>query len=211
DLIPGQYEGGLKIWECSIDLVNHFLRRTELHSGSVLELGCGHGLPAVASLLKGCRPVVLSDFNEDVCGCLVLSGVTWPNIVRNCNTHSVPSSGTRCVAGDWLALSSELQRGYGSRKHFLVLNVPCFFDLILSAETLYSSESSSRLNGIINLKVCFLCCSDIICSYYFGVGGGSMDFLNLVLQHRNLKAEVIAVFEDGSSNTREIIQVSKLR
>ena len=66
DLIPGRYEGGLKIWECSIDLVNHFLRRTELHSGSVLELGCGHGLPAIAALLKGCRPVVLSDFNDDV-------------------------------------------------------------------------------------------------------------------------------------------------
>lgn len=80
DLIPGQYEGGLKIWECSIDLVNHFLRRTELHSGSVLELGCGHGLPAVASLLKGCRPVVLSDFNEDVCGCLIVVDI-FPSLI----------------------------------------------------------------------------------------------------------------------------------
>ena len=66
DLIPGQYEGGLKLWECSIDLVNYFLGRTDLHRGSVLELGCGHGLPGVAAMLKGCRPVVFSDFNDNV-------------------------------------------------------------------------------------------------------------------------------------------------
>ena len=45
--------------------------------------------------------------------------------------------------------------------------------------------------------------------YYFGVGGGSMEFMN-ALKHcgRDLDARVVAVFEDGSSNTREIIQVT---
>lgn len=66
DLIPGQYEGGLKLWECSVDLVSYYLAHAELHTGSCLELGCGQGLPGVATLLKGCNPVVFSDFNDDV-------------------------------------------------------------------------------------------------------------------------------------------------
>ena len=49
DLLPGQYEGGLKIWECSEDLVN-FLSQTRartLQGKKVLELGCGAGLPGL--------------------------------------------------------------------------------------------------------------------------------------------------------------------
>lgn len=75
DLIPGVYGGGLKVWECSLDLCRHLaseiadLRRREVvgeshgetggggaatpndcqaalgGNGKVLELGCGHGLP----------------------------------------------------------------------------------------------------------------------------------------------------------------------
>jgi hypothetical protein len=49
DLISGVYEGGLKVWECSIDLCN-YLSEDLSHGlnqvcsplgGSVLELGCG--------------------------------------------------------------------------------------------------------------------------------------------------------------------------
>jgi hypothetical protein len=71
DLIPGYYEGGLKLWECSIDLCNYLshliqINHEDVHNvlychgyrsptfhqdhvvgtgGRVLELGCGHGLP----------------------------------------------------------------------------------------------------------------------------------------------------------------------
>lgn len=50
DLISGVYEGGLKVWECSIDLCNYMAEKSS-HvldricsvpgGGSVLELGCG--------------------------------------------------------------------------------------------------------------------------------------------------------------------------
>ena len=48
DLIPGVYEGGLKVWECAFDLVV-YLANSDIHfSGkSVIELGCGAGLPAI--------------------------------------------------------------------------------------------------------------------------------------------------------------------
>lgn len=52
DLISGVYEGGLKVWECSIDLCHylseHVLSHDVIHpisslhrGGSILELGCG--------------------------------------------------------------------------------------------------------------------------------------------------------------------------
>ena len=49
DLVPGQYEGGLKIWECSEDLVSYLSLSTAevLRGKKVLELGCGAGLPGL--------------------------------------------------------------------------------------------------------------------------------------------------------------------
>jgi hypothetical protein len=47
DLIPKVYEGGLKVWECSIDLINYCVDSTNdvsIENKKVLELGCGIGL-----------------------------------------------------------------------------------------------------------------------------------------------------------------------
>jgi hypothetical protein len=80
DLIPGYYEGGLKVWECSIDLCNHLLDLIVEHQpqgygekvqndlsaalgarGSTLELGCGHALPGCTVLRELFRLRVQSD------------------------------------------------------------------------------------------------------------------------------------------------------
>ena len=42
DLVPGIYEGGLKIWECAVDLAR-LLEREDIDGKCVLELGCGAG------------------------------------------------------------------------------------------------------------------------------------------------------------------------
>lgn len=81
DLIPGVYEGGLKVWECSVDLcrflaqildevmttkssddmshdmqyVRDAVTRSIEDGGSTLELGCGHGLPACLLLRESVR------------------------------------------------------------------------------------------------------------------------------------------------------------
>lgn len=34
--------------------------------GTALELGCGHGLPGIVALSKGCSQVVFTDYNDDV-------------------------------------------------------------------------------------------------------------------------------------------------
>ncbi|KAJ3978593.1 hypothetical protein F5890DRAFT_1569609 [Lentinula detonsa] len=50
DLVPGVYEGGLKTWECSLDLVDYLhasLDDENLIGKRVLELGCGTGVPSL--------------------------------------------------------------------------------------------------------------------------------------------------------------------
>lgn len=57
DLVPGVYEGGLKIWECSRDLTEYLGERpdeySDLRRRRVLELGCGAGLPGLHCLSAG--------------------------------------------------------------------------------------------------------------------------------------------------------------
>ncbi len=58
DIIPHVYEGGYKIWECSIDLATYFVNyhKTYVVNGegkSVLELGCGQGVPGLIAQLLG--------------------------------------------------------------------------------------------------------------------------------------------------------------
>ena len=76
DLIPGVYEGGMKVWECSIDLCRflaHIIDEgldNEHHndsnivdalvrclgpSGLTMEIGCGHGLPGCLILRENIR------------------------------------------------------------------------------------------------------------------------------------------------------------
>ncbi|KAL2651231.1 hypothetical protein R1flu_019359 [Riccia fluitans] len=83
DLVPGKYEGGLKLWECTSDLINTL--RREIKDGQlsfrgkrVLELGCGHGLPGILACLKGASTVHFQDFNAEV-----LRNLTIPNVQAN--------------------------------------------------------------------------------------------------------------------------------
>lgn len=83
DLVPGKYEGGLKLWESSIDLVNTLKREIQdgqlsFRGKQVLELGCGHGLPGIFACLKGALTIHFQDFNAEVLRCL-----TIPNVNAN--------------------------------------------------------------------------------------------------------------------------------
>ncbi|KAJ1824813.1 hypothetical protein LPJ56_002786 [Coemansia sp. RSA 2599] len=84
DVIKGVYEGGLKTWECSIDLLSFLVDRQEelaaaLRGARVLEVGCGTGLPSL-HILKSMSDtyVCMQDYNRDV-----LELVTMPNVLAN--------------------------------------------------------------------------------------------------------------------------------
>ncbi|KAL5476679.1 hypothetical protein ACEPAI_2865 [Sanghuangporus weigelae] len=102
DLVPGVYEGGLKTWECSLDLVGYLsgLDLEEKVEGSVgwlrgkraIEIGCGTAIPSLYLLHvlfshpqntnsksdtnAGWTEIVLQDYNG-----LVLRLVTFPNVL----------------------------------------------------------------------------------------------------------------------------------
>ena len=52
--MSGVYEGGLKVWDCSFDLVDYIKMNRDSFAGKrVMEIGCGQGLPGVMALKEG--------------------------------------------------------------------------------------------------------------------------------------------------------------
>ncbi|KAF9116829.1 hypothetical protein BGX27_010446 [Mortierella sp. AM989] len=80
DLVKGVYEGGLKTWECALDLVAYLAEQKENYDGKkVLELGCGSALPGIYVLTQSNSVKVdLQDYNDQV-----LKLVTLPNVLLN--------------------------------------------------------------------------------------------------------------------------------
>ena len=80
----GIYEGGFKVWECTEDLIRHIKARSVegCQFGSVLDLGCGAGLLAIAAAkaFKSSK-VVYQDYNPEV-----IDAVTIPNFQANFNS-----------------------------------------------------------------------------------------------------------------------------
>lgn len=279
DLVPGKYEGGLKLWECAIDLVN--ILQGEVKDGRlsfrgkrVLELGCGHGLPGVYACLKGASLVHFQDFNVEV-----LRSLTIPNVSANLDmarsrqNHGSESGQTPTKAkqlspdvhfysGDWEDMTNllsivwsepneqaEKDTGMGDnpegdglqdsliqdssgklsssksskgivKKHSRKLSgsracekgtddagiLEGGYDIILMSETVYSMSSLHKLLALI--KKCLRPPYGVIYlagkKHYFGVGGGTRPFKNIVEEDGSMGAHLVAEFADGSSNVREI-------
>ena len=213
DLVKGKYEGGLKLWECAIDLTEYLVRERvveEMVSKSsktkpfrVLELGCGHGVPGIASLMVHKKDVTnttntilctLADYNEEV-----LKEVTIPNARLNgvCDQCTF-------LAGDWDDLIAA-----PSNKSALLLEEE--FDLILSSDTIYNVEDAKKLAKVIHH--CLKRKSDenaiaLVAAkrYYFGVGGSTATFMKFC-DDAALTCDVVKEIMDGASNVREIIRV----
>ena len=84
DIIRGVYEGGIKTWECSIDLVRYLQSiSNDIDGKRILEIGCGSALPGLFCIRVG-GVVDFQDYNESVLGL-----VTIPNIALN--TSHMPS------------------------------------------------------------------------------------------------------------------------
>ena len=195
DVIPNQYEGGLKTWECSIDLL-HFL--TEEHgpvASRVLEIGCGSGLPGIfcynqfiQSNSLADRLFVFQDFNQNV-----LETVTLPNILLNAPDANLDH--LKFIYGDWNGLIRKLPKKS--------------FDLILTSETIYRTESYEILLKIFShsLKTApeariLLAAKD----YYFGLGGSVNQFINVAVA-KGWNVQVLKHFTEGVP--RSILQLKR--
>ncbi|KAK9287994.1 hypothetical protein L1049_016439 [Liquidambar formosana] len=225
DLVPGKYEGGLKLWEGSLDLVKAI--RSEVQDGQlsftgkrVLELGCGHGLPGVFACLKGAAVIHFQDFNAEV-----LQSLTIPNVNANLIKNTQPSAtnvterntgtGTevRFFAGDWSEIHHLLPLVYDNKKDLNghpEPNPSLGYDVVLMAETVYSISTLQNLYELI-IKcmnrphgVVYMAAK----KHYFGVGGGTRRFLSVVEKDGILAANLVAEVADGSSNVREVWKLS---
>ncbi|CAN1228361.1 Histidine protein methyltransferase 1 homolog [Linum grandiflorum] len=196
DLVPGVYEGGLKLWEGSLDLVKAL--RSEIRKGElsfsrkkVLELGCGHGLPGIYACLEGAMAVHFQDFNAEVLKCL-----TIPNATTNLSSTEVNNkTKVRYFAGDWSQIHQCLPHDY---------------DVILMAETIYAVSAQPSLYELV--KKCVKRPGGVVYmsakKYYFGVGGGTRQFLSMVEKDGVMAASLVAEVADGSSNVREVWKLS---
>lgn len=212
DIIPGVYEGGLKTWECSIDLVKYLSEQPNelFENKSVVELGCGSALPGVYCLTRGAK-VDFQDYNQEI-----LSLVTIPNVLIN--TVNIPAEGdiakngtfeteiefssidpskTRFWYGDWDSLS-DLYQSQNKK-----------YDVILTSETIYSVEYHQRLYKIIKNSlnpngVVFIAAK----ANYFGCSGSLYQFLDLVEKDKAFSCEVVYTYSDFIR--REIVKLQLL-
>ncbi|XP_067142268.1 histidine protein methyltransferase 1 homolog [Centruroides vittatus] len=191
DLIPGIYEGGLKIWECTLDLINYLQENDIVKKGmNILDLGCGAGLAGIFAYLKGAN-VDFQDYNEEV-----LRHLTIKNVLLNVNEQmtEVPKL-CRFFAGDWKSIHD----------HFNKIFLECpKYDIILTSETIYNPANQQDLLQLMKTTLksngrIYLAAK----TYYFGVGGGLRQFEEEVGKEGVFTAEVCQVFNIGVQ--REII------
>lgn len=193
DLVPAAYEGGYKLWECAIDLVDHLypLRQTLFRDKSVLELGAGHALPSILAALHAPKTLHIHDYNAEV-----IRDITIPNLLAN-----VPHAEAKYFAGSWRSLPSLLDDSY---------------HVILSADTVYAPAQADAL------AVCILSVLPVdgvafiaAKTYYFGVGGGMSFFKDCVMRrakdaHVDIDIRQERELRDGTSNVREIIRIRRV-
>ncbi|XP_004296995.1 PREDICTED: histidine protein methyltransferase 1 homolog [Fragaria vesca subsp. vesca] len=222
DLVPGKYEGGLKLWEGSLDLVKAL--SSEVQNGHlsfagkrVLELGCGHGLPGIVACIEGAAAIHFQDFNAEVLQCL-----TIPNVNANVPSFQPPAlQETKCdtgmeirfFAGDWCEVHNLLPYAQNNEKDVNVSsgqNPDPHYDIILMAETVYSISTLQHLYELI--KKCITRPHGVVYlaakKHYFGVGGGTRRFLSVVEKDGVLVSSMVAEVADGSSNVREVWKLS---
>uniref|UniRef100_A0A8C2FFF6 protein-histidine N-methyltransferase n=1 Tax=Cyprinus carpio TaxID=7962 RepID=A0A8C2FFF6_CYPCA len=204
DLISGVYEGGLKIWECTYDLLEYIDDAGETFAGKrVLDLGCGAGLLGILALKRGATKVDFQDYNSTV-----IEQLTMPNVFLNCEEddeneekNSSPPSKRKALnaseklldrcgffSGDWNSFLILMQNKTPSPK----------YDIICTSETIYNTDYYSSLhnvfcdlldeNGIVYLSTK---------SHYFGVGGGLHLFEKFVEQNNVFQIRYLKDVEQG--------------
>ncbi|XP_004599229.2 histidine protein methyltransferase 1 homolog [Ochotona princeps] len=204
DLISGVYEGGLKIWECTYDLLAYFTKAKVTFAGKkVLDLGCGAGLLGITAWKRGAREVHFQDYNE-----MVIDEVTLPNVaascplqdeendteepdVQRCRNSRVAQELGKCrfFSGEWsefckLVLCSE--EGFGK------------YDLILTSETIYNPDYYRTLHQTF-LRLLGKDGRVLLASkaHYFGVGGGVHLFQRFVEERNIFETRTLEIIDEG--------------
>lgn len=202
DLISGVYEGGLKVWECTFDLLAYFAESAVQFAGAkVLDLGCGSGLLGLVALRSGAREVHFQDYNSTV-----IQEVTLPNVAANAwmqdadpgerkvlrrrGPHGAPEQGRcRFFSGEWSEFCAFVLSGEMPFEKY---------DLILTSETIYNPDYYEALHrtlqGLLARQGRVLLASK---AHYFGVGGGVHLFEKFVEERNVFETRTLKVVDEG--------------
>ncbi|KIY45988.1 hypothetical protein FISHEDRAFT_66750 [Fistulina hepatica ATCC 64428] len=180
DLVPGLYEGGLKTWECSLDLV-HYLHGLGVHpvGRRIFEIGCGTGVPSLYLLSRifcaeplpeSSTVIHLQDYNR-----AVLELVTFPNILltwymspasalyRASHAEQDENTSPHPFKPGELRISPELKKAFLASLETFRLDLRLFsgawdtfdrtrtYNIVLTSETIYQSR---YLPTLIDLLLC---------------------------------------------------------
>ena len=196
DLVPGVYEGGLKIWEGSCDLLNYLCTgKVDFNDARVLELGCGAGLPGILAMLQGASCVAFQDYNPGV-----LHLYTIPNVLANTTKKSMPS--VTFFSGDWTNLVTYINPDD---------KVTLKYDIVLTSETIYCVDSQPKLLELIkkHVKPCTGRALIAAKSHYFGVGG-SMEMFKMLVRKDGFFKYSVCMTVTQCSVPREVILLEQV-
>ncbi|KPI97687.1 Histidine protein methyltransferase 1-like [Papilio xuthus] len=194
DLIAGKYEGGLKVWECTSDIIKYLLENTDINfkGAKVLDLGCGVGILGIYALQND-SIVTFQDYNKEIIEC-----VTIPSVLLNIENEQREEVIKKCkfYSGDWASFDKKLPD-------------TAVYDIILTSETIYNEKNYEKLTNIflnrlskdgsayVAAKTC-----------YFGVGGGMRQFETHIQKTGLINSEV--AWKSTGGIQREILKIKRI-
>ena len=192
DLVPGLYEGGFRLWEGAVDLVEFLTNQNiEFENKLVLELGTGIGIPGILALKRGAK-VWFQEYNIEVLKC-----ATIPHTFMNIGNHGDVFKNAVYLSGSWFSLVPY------SKENSLK------FDIIIMAETIYEVKNYPTLLELFeNLLVPNGTIIIAAKQTYFGLSGSTKEFRNYVSKNGTFQCETVVTIQ--TNVPREILFLTRL-
>lgn len=236
DLRNNVYEGGLKSWECSFDVVNKLSEMSEFPA-SIVEIGCGSSLPScfIFKQLLHAEHVptkfILTDYNESILRLVTLPNliINWAKSMGDTDFSALQADSDTPVKEDELQITPNVIDQFcrtlqlanidlclvagawcAQFLHLLSDNLsPHQPSLIISSETIYSPQALPIVGEVFLGLLENAKESKVLVAakdIYFGVGGSVNEFLAFLQRAGGVTFEVEKI---DSQLTRSLIWVKQ--